>query len=59
MQNREDFLPLLPSLCPHSPSLPLSLFFITTWSFQEALVFPQLILTWIRDNKQPVNGGLN
>lgn len=49
MQDRGDFL----------PSSALSLFFIITRSFQEALISPQLILTWIRDNKQPINGGLN
>lgn len=38
---------------------PLSLFFIITWSSQEALISLQLILPWIRDNKQPINGGLN
>lgn len=32
---------------------------IITGSFQEALIFLQLILVWIRDNKQPINGGLN
>lgn len=53
MRNREDFLPLSPL------SFSLSLSFIITWSFQEALIFLQLILMWIRDNKQPINGALN
>lgn len=35
---------------------PLSL--IITWSSQEALTLLQLILMRIRDNKQPINGGL-
>lgn len=32
---------------------------IITRPFQEALTSLQLILTWIRDNKQPINEGLN
>lgn len=40
-------------LPPPSPS------FITARPFQEALISPPLILTRIRDNKQPINGGLN
>lgn len=38
---------------------PLSLSLIITRSSQEALISVQLILTRIRDNKQPINGGLN
>lgn len=45
-----------PSPSPPPPPPSLALFY---WSFLEALVFPQLIPTWIRDDKQPVNGGLN
>lgn len=52
---REDFSPLPPPPLPRPPPS-LALFY---WSFLEALVFPQLIPTWIRDDKQPVNGGLN
>lgn len=47
MQTREDFLPL---------SLP-PLFFIITWPSQEALPSLPLIPVWIRDDKQPMNGG--
>lgn len=50
MQSREDVFPL---------SLSRPLFCVITWSFLEALIFLQLSLVWIRDNKQPINGGLN
>lgn len=33
--------------------------FLTIWSLHGAFIFLQLIPMWIRDNKQPINGGLN
>lgn len=34
-------------------------FLKTIWSLHGAFIFLQLIPVWIRDNKQPINGGLN